>query len=46
MLLRKIFGTKREEFSRDWKILRTELHYTYCSPNTMGQFQFIILKIL
>jgi hypothetical protein len=33
-VLRKIFGSKRDEVTGEWsKLLNEELNYLYCSPN-------------
>jgi hypothetical protein len=35
-VLRRIFGPKRDEVTRDWRKLHNEkLHYLYSSPNTI-----------
>jgi len=34
MVLRRIFGPKRDEVAREWERLHNEeLNYMYCSPN-------------
>ena len=31
--LRRIFGSKRDKITEEWKKLHEELHDLYCSPN-------------
>jgi hypothetical protein len=32
-VLRRIFGPKRDEVTREWRELHEELNVLYCSPN-------------
>jgi hypothetical protein len=35
-VLRRLFGPKRDEVTREWRNLHNEeLHYLYCSPNIL-----------
>jgi hypothetical protein len=41
MVLRKIFGSKREEVAGDWRKLHNEeLHDLHCSPNIVCIFSY------
>jgi PAS domain-containing protein len=33
-VLRRIFGSKRDELTGEWRKLYEELHHLYCSPRT------------
>ena len=45
-MLRRIFGTKRDEVIREWKKLHNEelLNGLYCSPNTVREIKSIRMR--
>jgi hypothetical protein len=45
-VVRKIFGPKREELTRDWRKLYTEeLHDVYSSPNVTWVYKYVYFQL-